>query len=389
MGMDCSNGYEDLVAEEDLAQGIARVRWAQGDGIAAQGFGDAKGFAAIAEPALGLDLTHLQPGRILDRRQSFGKRNRTWAITGNGRVEAERVVRTHQVVTVAEAIELALAMLEAGEGEVAQDFELKRAMEALVLALGLRMIRTTVADSDAEPNQPQGKGGERVIRLRAPWSAVVHQHRGRQAIAAKGVDEQRAYGFATLVGAGLKHQREPRMVVEHGQRMAAGAVEAREVALEVHLPQLVGDRALKALKGMRRRRSLIEQTMAAQDTGDSARRELGAALEQQPSGQLASAPTAEHFASNSEHMLFDLGPGPHRRASRPARVILKTAAAFQGVTLQPLVAGLRREPEAPAELAPISAHLHRQLHKLLTQQHPGNLPPRHPAHLPLEKQHAA
>src|ERR1700730_5658329 len=389
MGMDCSNGYEDLVAEEDLTQGIACVRVAQGDGIAAQGFGDAEGFAAIAEPALGLDLTHLKLRRILDRRQSFGKRKRTWAITGNGSIEAERVVRTHQVVAVAEAIELALAVLEAGEVEVAQDFELKRAMEALVLALGLRMIRTTVADSDAEPNQPQAKGGERVISLRAPRSAVVHQNRGRQAIAAKGVDEHGAYGFATLVGAGLKHQREARMVVEHGQRMAAGAIEEGEVALEVHLPQLVGYRSLKALKGTRRRRSLIEQTMAAQDTADSARREFGAALEDQPSGHLASAPTAKHPASYSEHMLFEVRRGEHRAAWRPPRVILETAAAFQGVTLQPLVAGLRRDPEPPAELAPISALLHRQLHKLLAQQHPGNLPPRHPAHLPLEIQHAA
>jgi hypothetical protein len=73
-------------------------------------------------------------------------------------------VRTDEVVAVAEAIELTLAMVEGGEVEVAQDFELKRAMEAFVLALGLRMIRTAMSDSDAEPDEPQAKRGEGMVR---------------------------------------------------------------------------------------------------------------------------------------------------------------------------------------------------------------------------------
>ena len=42
-------------------------------------------------------------------------------------------MRAHQVVAIAKGVELALAVFEAGEVEVAQDFELERAMEALVL----------------------------------------------------------------------------------------------------------------------------------------------------------------------------------------------------------------------------------------------------------------
>src|SRR5579859_4283058 len=156
------DGGEELVTKENLADGIVGVGLAQGDGKAAQGFGDAEGFAAIAEPTLGLDLAHLEAGRILDRRQALGERNRTWAITGDRSSEVERVVRTNQVVAVAEAIELALAVREVGEVEVAQDFEHQGAMEALVLALGLGMIRTAMRNSDPEPNQPQSKGGERM-----------------------------------------------------------------------------------------------------------------------------------------------------------------------------------------------------------------------------------
>ena len=64
-------------------------------------------------------------------------------------------MRAHQVVAIAKGIELALAVFEGGEVEVAQDFELERAMEALVFALGLRVIRTAMGDADAEPDQPQ------------------------------------------------------------------------------------------------------------------------------------------------------------------------------------------------------------------------------------------
>src|SRR5271168_1517017 len=378
------------MAEEDLAQGIAELGLAQCDGITAQGLGDAERLAAIAEPALGLDPTHLEIIWILDRWQRFRKWNRTRAITGHRSSQAERIMRAHQVVAVAKGIELALAVLEAGEVEVAQDFELERAMEALVLALGLRMIRTAVADSDPEPNQPQTKAGERLSSGRAPRRAVVHQHRGRQTVAAKSLGQHRAHGLVALVGAGLEHQREARVIVEHGQRMAADRRANRgEVALEVHLPQFVGCWALKALKGARRRRSLVEQTVAAQDAGDSTRRQLWAAFYNQPSRQLASAPRTEHRAAHFDHPLLDLRRGALGRASRLARAIDKPAAALLGIAQQPLVAGLRRYLEAPAQPAPISSRLYRQLHKLLARPHPGNLPPWHPAHLPLEIQHAA
>src|SRR5580692_4843283 len=98
--------------------------------------------AAIAEPAFGLNPAHFEVWGIFDGRQRLGKRNRTRTITGHRSGQAERVVRALQVVAVAKGIELALAVLQAGEVEVAQDLELERAMEALVLALGLRMIRT-------------------------------------------------------------------------------------------------------------------------------------------------------------------------------------------------------------------------------------------------------
>src|ERR1700719_633841 len=119
-------------------------------------------------------------------------------------------MRTNQVVAVAKVIELTLAMVQGGEVEVPQALELKRAVEALVFALGLRMIRAAMGDADAESDQPQAEGGEGMVVVEAPRRAVVHQHGGRQAVAAKDLSQHAAHGLAAFVSAGVKHQREAR-----------------------------------------------------------------------------------------------------------------------------------------------------------------------------------
>ena len=205
-----------------------------------------------------------------------------------------------------------------------------------------------MGDADPEPNQPQSKGGERLRPGRAPRRAVVHQHGRRQAVAAKSLGQHRAHSLFALVGAGLEHQREARVIVQHGQRMAAdGCANGGEVALVIHLPQFIGRRAFKALKGARRRRRPVEQTATAQDAGDSARRQLWAALDKQPSRQLASAPRTEHRAAHFDHPLLDLRRRALGRASRQARAIDKPAAALLGVAQQPLVTVFGAIFEAP------------------------------------------
>src|SRR5580693_3433721 len=201
---------DHLMAEENLTTGVAEIDLTQGDGESAQGLADAKVASAIGKPTLGLHLAHLETGRVLDRRQVLGKRDRTGAIATGGSSQAQRIVRTNQVVALAKVIELALAVFEGGEVEVAQNFELERAMEALVFALGLRVISPTMSDADAEPDQPQAEGGEGMVVVGAPGSAIVHQHCGRQSIAAEGAGQHAAHGLAALVGAGLEHQREAR-----------------------------------------------------------------------------------------------------------------------------------------------------------------------------------
>ena len=72
------------------------------------------------------------------------------------------------------------------------------------------------------------------------------------------------------------------MIIEHRQGMAALPIEQREVALKVHLPQFVGYRAREALPGSCGGRALrFDETMAMQDRGDRAGRQLGTAAVQQ------------------------------------------------------------------------------------------------------------
>src|SRR2546426_9552749 len=90
-----------------------------------------------------------------------------------------------QVIAVAKLIELALTMLQVFEVEVAHHFKVEGAMEAFVLTLSLRMIRTAMNDANAEPDQPQAEHGETIVAARAPRRSVIHQHFRRQSIAAE------------------------------------------------------------------------------------------------------------------------------------------------------------------------------------------------------------
>src|SRR5690242_2705877 len=160
-------------------------------------------------------------------------------ITAGRHLLAERFVGTVEIVDAAPAIESAL-----GGGEIAEALEgehlgFERAVEALVLAPALRMIGPAVDHTDAELEQPHAELGPRLLGRRTPRASIVDEHGLRQAVAAKRRLEMRSHGLALFVTAGRKAQREPRMIVDHGQRMARRAVAQPHVALEVHLPKQV------------------------------------------------------------------------------------------------------------------------------------------------------
>src|ERR1700686_5662776 len=107
------------------------------------------------------------------------------------------------------------------------------------------------------------------------------------------------------------------MVVDHGQRIAAPAPRA-EVALEVHLPQLVGLGALEALAGTGMlARALLELAVPPQNLRDRARRRhnhLSGAL--QHSGNLAPAPGIVAVLPNAQNLRFHRSGRALRAAMR-------------------------------------------------------------------------
>ena len=146
---------DHLMTEQHFALRISIGHGPQRDRQAPQGGTQAQLVTMITHPTIALHLTHLQPGWIFDGWQSFGKGD--WADTvaaGRG-VQVERVVRPLPIIAVAKVIKFALAVLKAGEVEVTQELEIQAAMEAFVLALGLRMVSAAMTDLDTEAHQPQ------------------------------------------------------------------------------------------------------------------------------------------------------------------------------------------------------------------------------------------
>src|ERR1022692_370379 len=121
-------------------------------------------------------------------------------------------------------------------------------MEAFVLALSLWVVGARVRDADIQADEPRGEGGEAMVAVAAPGGAVVHGDALGQAVEAEDGRKLLLDGLSTLVGAGLQAQSKAGVVVEDGQRVAAGGV-GGEVAFEVHLPKQVGCGVFEALEG--------------------------------------------------------------------------------------------------------------------------------------------
>lgn len=100
-------------------------------------------------------------------------------------------------------------------------------------------------------------------------------------------------------------QREARVIVQHRQGVAAAAARHRDVAIEVHLPQLVGTRTLGSHERCRRTRGRrVDQIMAVQDPGDRARRRRAfePALRQPRRGRRGRSSSGRPWRCNASHL---------------------------------------------------------------------------------------
>lgn len=88
-------------------------------------------------------------GRLVDSRQDDGIGSRTGTITVAGYGHGNAFVRSYGVVNVRPRVEGQLRLRMVGEDAGRCDFGIKAAMEALVLAVGLRVRRCSKADADS------------------------------------------------------------------------------------------------------------------------------------------------------------------------------------------------------------------------------------------------
>lgn len=165
-------------------------------------------------------------------------------------------------------------------------------------------------------------------------------------------------------------EREPAVVVEDGQREAPRPVAEDDVALVVHLPEVVGRLGLEAdhrLDGDR----LAEPPVTAENgcDGSGRRRGLNALVEEHPL-DLAPAP-ARVLVADAEHGGFDLGRRAVRAAVRGPRLVGQGVNAALAVATEPLVGGLAADAEAACDLGDVGAGLVGEQDELSSEGHGG------------------
>src|SRR5262245_5116618 len=358
------------------------------DVLATECLAEAPSFVLEVDEAVATDFAHVVVGYVFDRRQHL--REGPWArlISFCRRRHAEGLVRPLMVIARPPFVEGALIVGEIPKAFIVDHFPLQGAVEALILALRLRMKRAAVQDLDAQPHQPDAEGGIGVVVAAiAPWWTIVHQHGERQPVAAEGRREVPTHSLALLIGAGGEHDVEAGVIVKHRERMAAAAAIHRDVALVVCLPKIIGVRPLEALPrpGMRCRR-FRQPIISTQDLGDGARRRdarLAFPLER----PLNRAPTPDIVAAlaKHKHFGFHLKRCSPRAGLRPARVIAQALQTFSPIALQPLVGGRRTDPVTTAELPNVRAVLLRKRDELPPPAHCGYLAEWHPHTLPIRQ----
>jgi len=242
-------------------------------------------------------------------------------------------------------------------------------MEAFVLALCLRMVRSTMADRDAQPEEPDAQLGVRRF-AGAPRRTVVAEDAIGQTEASEDRDEALGHRVSPLVFASEQADGVARVIVEDGQRMAAARVQG-EVTFKVDLPERVGFGMLEALKVAWLTSPLAEPAMSTQDGGDGARRGHMAMPERlQSSAEFATTPSGMLLAKLKNGGL-DLGGGFSWRGMGNTRAVVQVVDVAGSVAVEPLVGGGATDAEATTKLGEIGSLDGGETDKLVSLGHGG------------------
>ena len=257
----CDVQYSDAVACKAEVPLAVFGCGTQGDVVACKGLGDFPVLAFEPEVSVFVDLSQQFTVVIFRHWRGLGHGTRAWGEAGCGGGEAKRFVGPLVVIDGAPEVKGLLAVLKAVKAAQGKHFGLEAAVEAFVLSLGLGVVGAAMADPDAEPQQPDAKHGPAGFGAGSGWHApgrtIVAEQAARQAVVAENRGQPGLDRLGLLVGTGLQPQGKAAVVIQQGQGMAP-ATPGGEMALEIHLPQIVGSRMFKALERLLARRGRLE-----------------------------------------------------------------------------------------------------------------------------------
>lgn len=260
----------------------------------------------------------------------------------------EGFVRASMVVDRTPVVEGALTLIVAFPCGAGEDFGFEGTVEALQFSLCLRVIRPPVEDVDPQPPEPDSKLGDRTaVTGIAPGRTIVAEDAFREAVGAEEGFELRSDGDRVLMGTAENAQGEAGVIVKAGEGMA-GALVGGEVALEIHLPEIVRRGPLEAQQ-IALGALVVDQSMAPEDAVDRAacgHRFEGIGLENPV--KLPGPPGRVLGAQRHHGPLDPVGDAPGG-CGRPAGLILRSAGAEFPMALEPLVTGRGTEGEMTAQ----------------------------------------
>src|SRR5437762_3361701 len=149
------DGIEFVMAEVHVEHAVLVQASTQCYGLTDQRLAHAQLVSSEADAPAVDDTTHDVVRPVFNVEQPAG--HRAWAgrVAAGGGLHPDGLVRALEVVDVAPAAEVPLSVFQILEAPPQQHFGAHRAVEALVLAVGLRMQRTAVAQAHAQADRSE------------------------------------------------------------------------------------------------------------------------------------------------------------------------------------------------------------------------------------------
>jgi hypothetical protein len=261
-------------------------------------------------------------------------------------------MRPDFVVLVAKPIERTLLPTHRATRRHARGL-LQRQVHPLVPSVLLRLSGIDPLQLDAQARPPRRELGESSDRRgRCERLPIVGTNRFGQTVAAKQLVEDRLHICERRLVKSNAREQEARRCIHHGERVANATVPHRELALEVHAPDVVRLATARERLGARRyalaETARLDQAVALEDVSDGAGR-----------GPLVVRPVAlqelaQRHRAPPRMLLSPRQDQPHefrrcasRASLRPTGVLRRRL--LEPCSFHPLVSSLAGNSECPAE----------------------------------------